>query len=194
MTDIKIVDKIIPQGYADQIEADVLTTGFPWFYINDVTNPNYGSNSGFVHPAFDFGKQPSDWHSFIRPMVYGIEEAHGQAITQILRIRVGLLTQTNTVGFNTPHVDFTMGHFTACYYVNDSDGDTVMFDQRLSDTGITNFTEQNLVEYVERTQFTVAGQSSPKKGRVCIFDGTRFHASTKPNTHDKRVVITVNFI
>ena len=86
-----------------------------------------------------------------------------------------------------------MDHYTACYYVNDSDGDTMIFDQRLSDTGITDFTEYNLVEYVKRTTFTVAGQCSPKKGRVCIFDGTQFHASTKPNIHDKRVVITVNF-
>jgi len=137
MNDIRIVDKIIPQGYADAIESDVLRTGFPWYFIDDVTNPNYGSNSGLVHPAFDFGKEPTNWFPFIKPMVYAIEESTGQKFNDLLRIRVGCLTPTNETGYeyNTPHVDFTMDHWTACYYVNDTDGDTVIFDQKLADIG-----------------------------------------------------------
>ena len=43
------------------------------------------------------------------------------------------------------------------------------------------------------SNFTVAKTCSPKKGRVCIFDGSRFHASTKPQDHSRRLVITVNY-
>lgn len=194
MSDIKIFDKIIPQGYADQIEADIVRTGFPWFYIDDVTNVNYGNNSGFVHAAYDYGREPSEWYPFIKPIVYAIAEANEQPMNQLLRIRVGFLTPNEIAEYNTPHVDFTMGHYTACYYISDSDGDTVVFDQRLADVGSTNLTEQVLKDYVEQTTFTVAGRATPKKGRVCIFDGTRFHASSKPKHHDRRLVITVNYI
>ena len=140
MTDIQIFDKIIPQGYADQIEDDVLAMKFPWYYIKDVTNKDYGSNSGLTHLAYNYGNEPSEWFPFIMPIVYSIAEAAGHELAQLLRIRVGCLPQTHEVGYNynTPHLDFTMPHYTACYYVNDSDGDTVMFDQLATEIDTTN--------------------------------------------------------
>jgi hypothetical protein len=196
MNDIQIFNKIIPQGYANQIEDDVLAMKFPWYYIKDVTNKNYGSNSGLTHLAYNYGNEPSDWFPFIMPIVYSIAEAAGHELEQLLRIRVGCLPQTHEIGYeyNTPHLDFTMPHYTACYYVNDSDGDTVVFDQTAYDMTTTNICEDTLLEYVQCTNFTVAQRSTPKKGRLCIFDGLRFHASTKPKENDRRIVLTVNYI
>lgn len=191
-----VIDKVIPQGYADQIEADVTRTQFPWYYIHDVTNKSYGSNSGFVHIASDFGKEPSDWFPFIKPIVYSIEEAAGHRIHQLLRIRVGLLTKTTEAeyDYNTPHVDFLMPHVTACYYVNDSDGDTVLFDQTLQDMNTHERSDTTVLDYVKRTEFTVAERCSPQKGRLFLFDGQQFHASSKPKLNDRRIVITINYI
>ncbi len=193
---MQVFDKIIPQGYADQIEADVKRTQFDWHYIDDVTNRNYGSNSGFVHMAQDMGTEPSFWLPFIKPIVYSIEEAAGHRIEQLLRIRVGLLTKTTEVNYdyNTPHVDFLFPHMTACYYVNDSDGDTVEFDQHRDDIAGHELNEAVIQDFVKSTNFTVAGRCSPKKGRLCVFDGLKFHASTKPKLHDTRIVITINYI
>lgn len=193
---MQVFDKIIPQGYADQIEADVKRTQFDWHYISDVTNRNYGSNSGFVHIAQDMGAEPSYWLPFIKPIIYSIEEATNQKIDQLLRIRVGLLTKTSEVAYdyNTPHVDFLFPHMTACYYVSDSDGDTVEFDQHRNDISGPELNETVLQDFVQQTKFTVAARCSPKKGRLCVFDGLKFHASTKPKLHDTRVVITINYI
>lgn len=196
MSDIQIFDKVIPHAYADQIEKDLLRRAFPWHYVSDVTTHDYGSNSGFVHIAYDLGSPPSEWYPFIKPIVYSIAEAAKHNILELLRIRVGLLTPSaeSDYQFNTPHVDFTMPHYTACYYVSDSDGDTVLFDQKLNDTGIIEFTDSNFKQYVENTKFTIAERSRPKKGKVCVFDGLRFHSSTKPKQHERRMVITVNYI
>jgi hypothetical protein len=193
---MQVFDKIIPQGYADQIEADLRRTQFDWHYISDVTNRDYGSNSGFVHIAHDMGAEPSFWLPFIKPIIYSIEEATNQRIEQLLRIRVGLLTKTSELEYtyNTPHVDFLFPHTTACYYVNDSDGDTVEFVQHRSDIPGTELNETVVQQYVANTNFTVAGRCSPKKGRLCVFDGLNFHASTKPKLHDTRMVITINYI
>lgn len=195
MNDIKVFDKIIPQGYTDQIESDLLRREFPWYYINDVTTPGYGSNSGLAHVAYDHGTPPSEWYPFIKPLVYSIAEANGHPLTQLFRIRIGLLSSVSTVTYshNTPHVDFLWPHYTACYYVNDSDGDTVLFDQHLDEIG-PEITDNTIKEYTDRTTFTTVASTAPKKGRVCIFNGTRFHASTKPRNHDRRLVITVNYI
>jgi hypothetical protein len=191
---IKIVDNLLPSGYIDAIEEDVTRTGFNWFFINDVTCPYYGNNSGFVHPAFDIGKQPSDWYPFIKPLVYSIQEAYGKKIDELYRIRVGLLTPTNKQDeYNTPHVDFLWPHKTACFYATESDGDTVIFKQRLEEVG-SDINNKTLAEYVDKTKFEVLDRVSPVRNRLVIFDGFNYHASTKPKLHEQRIVITVNFI
>lgn len=191
---IKVFDKVIPQAYADQIEEDLTRTQFPWYYIKDITNISYGNNSGLVHVAYDHGSMPTEWYPFVKPLVYGIAEAAGHNIAQLLRIRVGFLYPTmDSTGHNTPHIDFNFPHYTACYYVNDSDGDTVVFNEHATAVG-NSLTEQTLKEYVEKTKFTIAESCSPKKGRVCLFDGYLFHASTKPKLNERRLVITINYV
>lgn len=197
MNDIKIVDNLLPQGYADQIEQDLLRVNFPWYYIQDVTNRAHGNNSGLVHLVCDINAQPSEWYPFIKPVIYSIEEIEGKSIKDILRIRVGFLTKktsSNDYQYNTPHVDFLRPHRTACYYVNDSDGDTVLFDKFLKDVNVTDPSEEDVYKFVTSNEFNVAQRSSPKKNSLCIFDGSRFHSSTNPQDHERRLVITLNYI
>jgi hypothetical protein len=190
----KIIDDLLPQRYADDLEADIMYLQFPWHYIKDVTYKNYGTNSGFVNVVYDMGGESNDWLPFVKPLVYNIESASGYKMEKLLRIRIGLLLPGSTdKPYNTPHVDFLMSHRTACYYVNDSDGDTVTFDQDIGMIG-TDINNDSLESFTQSTDFTVAGRCSPKKNRLYIFDGRRFHASTRPKDHDRRVVITVNYI
>lgn len=195
MDNTRIFNKVIPQGYADQIEQDLMRRQFPWYYINDVTSDAYGNNSGFSHVAYDLGVQPSEWYPFLMPLVYAIEEAAGHKITQLLRIRVGMLLKTDEpeYDYNTPHLDFLMPHYTACYYVNDSDGDTILFNQGRSDIEGEELTENTVINYVKDTDFTIEQRCTPKKGQVCLFDGMRFHSSSKPKETSRRIVITVNY-
>ena len=196
MRDIQVFDKVIPHGYADAIEEDLRRISFPWFYINNVTNNHYSNNAGLTHLVYDLGKDPTEWYPFIKPLVFSIVEAAGHKLVDLLRIRVGFLTPTTeaTHQHNAPHVDFLMPHYTACYYVSDSDGDTILFDQTITDMKTNELSESTMLDYVSRTEFTVASKITPKKGSVCVFDGRRFHASTKPKLHDRRLVITINYI
>ena len=196
MSDIQVFDKLLPAAYSDQIERDFNSLNFPWHYVNDVTNFNYGDNSGFVHLAYDLGKKPSEWYPFLLPIVYHITEASGHPMYELLRIRVGFLPQTTSQAYthNTPHVDFTVPHYTACYYVNDTDGDTVLFDQMTKDMSSSEISQTTIQDYVANTEFTVANSVAPKRGSACFFNGLRYHSSTKPKLHEKRMVITVNYV
>lgn len=195
MDKTRVFDKVIPQGYADQIEQDLMHRQFPWYYIDDVTSRSYGNNSGFSHVAYDLGVQPSEWYPFLKPLVYAIEEAAGHKISQLLRIRVGMLLKTDEpeYDYNTPHLDFLMPHYTACYYVNDSDGDTILFNQGRTDVPTHELSEKTVLEFVKSTDFTIEDRCTPKKGQVCLFDGMRFHASSKPKNTSRRIVITINY-
>jgi hypothetical protein len=190
----KVIDGLLPQRYADDIESDLTHLHFDWHYVRDVTYQGYGNNGGFVNLAYDLGKEPSQWFPFVKPLVYMIEEASGYAMEKLLRVRIGLLTPEFRTDYehNTPHVDFLMPHRTACYYVNDSDGDTILFDQELTEMG-SQIDDATIKSFTENTEFTTSERCSPKKNRLCIFDGYRFHASTRPKDHDRRIVITVNY-
>jgi hypothetical protein len=65
------------------------------------------------------------------------------------------------------------------YYVNDSDGDTVIFKERW--LGKADYSIKNI-----ETRIT------PKANRAVIFDGLRYHTGSVP-TKNNRVLINMNF-
>ena len=69
---------------------------------------------------------------------------------------------------NNRHVDFDTPHIACVYYVNDSDGDTFIYDNESKSQRI-----------------------SPKKNRAVVFDGSLYHASSLP-TKNKRVIINID--
>ena len=62
------------------------------------------------------------------------------------------------------------------YYVNDSDGDTVLFN-----------------EFYNTKSVSINRRIAPKKGRAVIFDSNRFHASSNPINTPTRFVINFTF-
>jgi ectoine hydroxylase-related dioxygenase (phytanoyl-CoA dioxygenase family) len=82
----------------------------------------------------------------------------------------------NTHGM--PHVDLTNitePLLTAIYYVNESTGDTLIFDQKFG----------------QSAPLTVKARVPPVKGRLVVFDGALLHAGNTPRTNAPRV--NINF-
>ena len=72
------------------------------------------------------------------------------------------------------HLDFddnTLKRTNFLYYVNDSDGDTILY---------------------EDDKKTVLTRVSPKKNRLLLFSGDIPHCSSSPTKNLKRVVININ--
>jgi len=84
-------------------------------------------------------------------------------------------------GVDTPHLDRTEPHLVFLYYVNDSDGDTVIYNYKSkSSTDIPYFED---IKELKRI--------TPKQGRVVIFDGLYWHTAEQP-TKDIRCIINFN--
>ena len=60
------------------------------------------------------------------------------------------------------------------YYVNDSDGDTLIFDKNYPS---------------EPKDMKILARYQPKKGACAIFNSTIYHASCNPINSNKRIVI-----
>jgi len=171
------------------IRAGKLTVDFNSTYVssaiistseNPITGEEYDDNySPVLTNVPDIEETGQLCHSFVKNgkqnsnLMLHIE---GILVTSQLqyfqRIKANLLLQSK-VGknkYHTPHHDRNGPHWTAIYYVNDSDGDTFFFDER--------------GKIIERV--------SPEKGKVIVFPGETFHAGSSPIKTAVRSVINMN--
>lgn len=179
----------------------ILHSNYPWYYLDDITRENVSedeySQPGFQHTPFVRYKPSSQFFDSISflPGLIGrkIEELTDYKYDDLMlnRVRVGLnipLTDESrkfNLPYNFPHVDcnaeecMIKKHWTALYYVNDSDGATYIFED----------TE----EREKAEDYIIHKAIAPRKDKLLIFDGEQYHASSSPIKANNRVVITVNF-
>ena len=189
------IDDVIPRLYQDQIEAETSSDKMAWFWTREssrrvAVDASYG---GFSHVAYRFNEpnaQPSTLTALLLPLLFSFCEKAGVPFKSLLRIRVGMFTQNAAGGpYHNPHVDFYLPHYNALYYVNDSDGDTFVFNETYDQVSL----EQS-IEYTRDAKFTVARRVSPKKGRIVGFDGRHYHASMHPMKSSHRIAIAFSFV
>ena len=77
---------------------------------------------------------------------------------------------------DTPHIDTDDKHFVMLYYVCDSDGDTIIYNEK-----------------TESEEYTIKKSVTPKQGRVVLFDGGLYHTAEQP-TKDTRCVVNYNLV
>ena len=77
---------------------------------------------------------------------------------------------------DTPHIDIVDDHFVILYYVCDSDGDTIIYNEK-----------------VKSDNYTIQKRITPKQGRVVLFDGSYYHTAEQP-TDNIRCVVNYDLI
>ena len=84
--------------------------------------------------------------------------------------------------YDNIHIDLAFKHLIVLYYVNDTDGDTFIFDKK------SDYENINLASVENQNELKVIKRVTPKKGRALVFDGNRYHSSSGP-TKDIRCII-----
>ncbi|MGI9305408.1 MAG: hypothetical protein ACR2RB_22305 [Gammaproteobacteria bacterium] len=118
-------------------------------------------------------------YAFAQTMLKMFSEKTGTKIDSIKRVKANLQPKCSDFtpdGYNTPHVDFDEPHQVLLYYVNDSDGDTFIFDR------------------TPDGDFQVLKRIPPRQGRFVLFDGAHYHAGSHPQSHDLRIVLNIDFV
>lgn len=194
----KIYDDFLSENTIDEIEQELTSLSFPW----------YKSTSGYKTLDVDTKmKEKEKWrntvdhsqlvHSFINtcgdandskwtPLVISlIQQCINHISTDWNISQVEILKSKSNIVLNNgllrnkkshsfPHIDFKKKHLVLLYYVNESDGDTIIFDQIKKNKRIASV--------------------SPKKGRLLVFDGDHYHASSSPQKSDCRIIINTNIL
>ncbi|ADO99069.1 DNA endonuclease V [Prochlorococcus phage P-SSM7] len=188
MIDIEVIDNFLDQSYIDLVEDWILRHG-KWSYRPNISGDPWGKiqNPWFhglgikIHDpscperdTFD-----STGYTIMIPAILKIQETFGLPLNLMescIRARFDMTLKAPENSIHDPHVDFNDPHYACILYINDSDGDTVIYNQRnLKDT------------------FTIKKTISPKKNRLVFFNGAYCHTGHSPSKHQNRILLNSNY-
>ena len=196
---MKIVENAVPQELFDEIYKKVFDFGnVPFFFIKDSANGNKlevydPAQASWEHLCFDIrrGGVNSPLYPYIKSAIISAFDKAGEKIEQLIRIRIGLITYQPTNIIHKPHIDCrAFYHKNALLYMNDSDGDTLLYKQRYDYNQTTIPTHK----YINLEDFDVEFRSTPTANKMIFFDGDRYHSSSTPTNVSARIAININYI
>ena len=173
---IYVFDDIIDLDYQNKIKNKLLgEEKFPWYYIDDISgdDPERQKRGGFTHGYVNEYGIESDYHYlFIDLIKKSCSLIKIKEVNAILgRSFFQLPTNIKREDVDTPHTDIPVDHFVMLYYVCDSDGDTIIYN-----------------EQVKSDSYTIQKRITPKQGRVVLFDGSYYHTAEQPLNNIRCVV------
>ena len=189
----KIVDDFLPSLLFKYYSDHVSHLNFPWFYTNNISTGNKSflpdvpilNNFGFSSPAFaDIDNPPAaDGEATIflfYPLLLMVqEECDG---TEILRARFDMTTHTHSPHEHTAHVDTRIPNWACILYLNETDGDTVLYNEKGENGKVP-----------KGIDLTIKKVISPKPNRLLIFDGDLIHTGYSPVEYSNRILLNMNF-
>jgi len=186
---IHVIDNFLPDLEFEKLQEHILSVNFPWFYCehvslppeeNEIVDPLAVETDGFHHIFYD---KEYDVESFAAEYLNDFTKDH------FIRIRSSMKSpklEFTSENYNLPHVDYFFPHETMIYYLNDSDGDTRIFDQEFTQT------KDNWDEQPEK--FTTKCRITPKANRLVWISGFRYHTASNPIESKRRIIININLL
>jgi hypothetical protein len=190
---IKIYDDILEVSESDHIEKCLKDPRFPWFFVDtefaSTVLPEYSLLDSDIntqettllgHSFYLDGKQESINYKISDFILDRFIGRSGISFNSLVRSKANLQfksAELNRSNYTTPHVDSLTPHHVLIYYVNNSDGNTVIFDRVLGQ---------------DKTEYKIIKEIEPKKGRFLLFDGKHYHAAKFALINNVRININFN--
>ena len=185
-----VLEDFIPPLWQDIIEG-YFRFDAPWnpvynvaFDPSDENALKHGERRGYScvlsYDEHPFPNPKDKAFHFIFPMVLVAFDAIGKNIKDILYSRA-FKTPPDYEDADPFHTDHEHEHWVCLYYVHDVDGPTILCNEMWPDVKKGEITQ---------TKFTEFMKSHPKKGKAIVFDGRRYHSSTRSKTEDRIIVNT----
>lgn len=136
----------------------------------------------FNHVFFAGHKQRSDLYDLALRTLEQFCLKNNISLRAIMRAKANMTFPDSNVDVELTkavHTDHSWPHLVFLYYVNDADGDTILYNETYDDNKPMVLTEMSRV--------------SPKAGRAICFQGLHYHSPLVP-TKGYRMVINITFI
>lgn len=192
---IYVFDDVITKEEQEEILSFVKTTDLEWSFEKNITG-HYGNNESKYYPANVMPK--------IKLKNHPIDQVINKIQTNVIdKLKLNFIENyrykinwTKPLNFeynpiDLLHIDSYLQHIAMVYYVNDSTGDTHIYDNN----------EGNNVEVyykyadneIDHSKLKLIKKVSPKMGRAVVFNGGLHHHADYPKTGD-RIIINFNFV
>jgi hypothetical protein len=171
---IEVHDNFLPLEIENYVENLVSNPNpLRWsYYKNSTTHTPDIFQPGFNYTFFS-KNSPYYQEPYYIPLLnilYTFCNYRNILLTEIYRGIVWLSVPSPHPSPEKIHTDMKDPHYVFIYYINDSDGDTILFDDNNKE--------------IKRV--------SPKKGRGLLFDGSLLHCGSQP-FKNQRLIINYNF-
>lgn len=189
LNNIYVFDDIIGLDYQNEIKKKLLgEERFPWYYIEDVSSDDSGNQKrgGFTHGYVSEQGIESDYHHlFLELIKKSCSKINIKEVNAILgRSFLQLPSNIKREDVDTPHTDIPVDHFVMLYYVCDSDGDTIIYNEKCNN--LDDYDDN--INVVKNKIFSIQKKVTPKQGRVVLFNGKLYHTAEQPNNNIRCVV------
>ena len=106
----------------------------PWHYLKNTAYGSFTNNeqkyeSSWQSILFSNNEPTSDLFYLTESLLLAGLYKSNLTCSNLVRIRAGMMTRTPYPVIHDPHIDWESNHLTALYYVNDSDGETIFYDE-----------------------------------------------------------------
>lgn len=180
---IQVIDDFLDQSYIDYLDF-YCCNSISWEYKSNLTDSSHGEIpwqhgiSKLLHDAtqkVSFDKTGSE---LFLPAVLKIEETFGLPWgCSCFRARLDMSLRAPEPIIHEIHRDWDFDHYACILYLNDADGDTIIYN-----------------ETTEQSEYTVLETISPKKNRLVFFDGLHYHTGNSPIKNNRRLLMNINFV
>ena len=190
-----VIDNLLSKEESIAIEKKLYDPYFPW-YLTDIKDEKGNMYTILPEMVKEYinDKNVIDKGQFVHSFLYTqnnklIENSVNTYIAfqilknfckktniqnlSVLRVKANLIIDSKSYtknSYGVPHVDSSETHYVLIYYVNDCDGDTILFNKNKK----------------------IFKRISPKKGRALFFKGDTLHAGGHPVNSSTRCVINFN--
>ena len=181
-------DNFLDQFIINEIDNIFKSHENKWGYNPTTLDQDYYNYNEIV-PSEEFG-DTQYFHMSPEPGTRAYEFAnivarefmskHNMPEFDVFRIRFNITPTAEKSLITRPHVDWAEPHLILLYYVNDSEGDTILYNETFNGSKIE--------------KVSVMTKVSPKKGSAFLVNGEHYHSLVVPEKGDLRKVINFNLI
>ena len=193
---IREVSNVLPAEEFKSLEEKIFSSTFHWYYArkgNDkLENPflngwsrhvyNYRGDAEYVY---------DDPDNTLVNTARRVLKLAGEEYSHLLRVRYIMNTISDKPYLNGAHVDSEGAHRVGLFYLNDSDGPTIIYNERF-DPSLRLLSDQYLEQYIPK--LTVEAEVQPEANKLLIFDGLQYHTGTVPIKTARRIAINIDYL
>ena len=193
---VNVIDNAAPNFLFKKLQEQVLHMDLAWYYVEQTTYGNFEheetENKLYQHSLF---------HSVI------VDGQHNSPVASLAELCIASIFEKNNIPFNNrilrarfvtqivspvsithkPHVDTIETKYTGFMYMNDADGDSIIYDQTYD--VFSRLDSFQYYKHLSEKGLTVRKTITPKANKAVLFESPVYHSSSSPSKTSRRIVL-----